>query len=655
MSSENSYIVSARKYRPSTFRSVVGQHNLSSTLKNAIASGRLAQAYLFCGPRGVGKTSCARIFAKTINCLSPDKDGEACGCCESCVAIDKGNSFDLVELDAASNNSVDDIRAIGEQVNVPPQAGRYRVFIIDEVHMLSTNAFNAFLKTLEEPPANVIFILATTEKHKVIPTILSRCQTYDFKRITINDIVDHLEYVAGQEGITVEREALGVIASKADGAMRDALSIFDQVSAATGGNVTFAGTLENLNVLDYDYYFRLVDSFRRGDVAEALLIYNEVRERGFDSLLFVNGLASHIRDLMVAFDNRTVRLLETSEEVEKKYLSQAPSLPVTWYYEALRLLNDCDFNYRTSGNKRLLVELTLIRLSRLLSTDKGPFELPEGTRAPLPSVNDIKGAVASSTSNQGYGSQSGRNISNKTSVNPELGKGSSTSVNTADANPEISASNPIDRIEPENPAKDPSKPIEKKAGIADKEETEINEEADSKNREDESNLQRSHSQELNSQKDNSQIEKSRRDRPRSFSLSETLKSREIKNNGLEKRTRAFTDEEFMKAWEDFIYGNPSLHILVNAMRSSVPTRSEESHYRILVDHPAQIQAFELSMSKLLGFLRDRLENDMLSLHVELSEKEQISQPKSPRELLRQIVEKNPALGEFIGKIGGELG
>ena len=283
MNDQTPYIVSARKYRPATFKTVVGQRALTATLKNAIDSHRLAQAYLFCGPRGVGKTSCARIFAKTINCLSPTPDGEACGQCESCRAIELGNSFNLVELDAASNNSVDDIRSITEQVNVPPQSGQYRVFIIDEVHMLSNAAFNAFLKTLEEPPKYVVFILATTEKHKVIPTILSRCQIYDFKRITVNDIIDHLEYVAGVEGIKTDRDALGVIALKADGAMRDALSIFDQVAASSRGDVTYANTIENLNVLDYDFYFRLVDAFRKGDIPSALLIYKEIRDKGFDS------------------------------------------------------------------------------------------------------------------------------------------------------------------------------------------------------------------------------------------------------------------------------------------------------------------------------------------------------------------------------------
>lgn len=368
------YIVSARKYRPGTFKSVVGQKNLTTTLKNAIDRKKLAQAYLFCGPRGVGKTSCARIFAKTINCLNPTPDGEACGDCESCLSIDRGNSFNIIELDAASNNSVDDIRNLTEEVNVPPQVGNYRVFIIDEVHMLSTSAFNAFLKTLEEPPRYAVFILATTEKHKVIPTILSRCQIYDFKRITTSDIVEHLQYVASEEGIEVSADALNVIARKADGGMRDALSIFDQVAASSLGHITYQSALANLNVLDYDYYFHLIESFRAGDVGESLIVFNEIQDKGFDTLFFINGLASHIRDLMVAADARTAKLLEVAEEVVEKYTLQARSLPLQWYYSALKIVNDTDFAYRTATNKQILVELMLIRLCQLLSPTVPPFD-----------------------------------------------------------------------------------------------------------------------------------------------------------------------------------------------------------------------------------------------------------------------------------------
>lgn len=368
------YIVSARKYRPSTFKSVVGQKTLTATLKNAIDRNKLAQAYLFCGPRGVGKTSCARIFAKTINCLNPTPEGEACGECESCKAMENGSSFNIIELDAASNNGVDDIRRINDEVNVPPQVGNYRVFIIDEVHMLTTQAFNAFLKTLEEPPRYAIFILATTEKHKVIPTILSRCQIYDFKRITTADIVEHLQYVARQEKVEVSPEALNVIARKADGAMRDALSIFDQVAASSMGNITYQSALANLNVLDYDYYFRLVEAFRGGDVGQSLLIYNEIQDKGFDTLFFINGLASHIRDLMVAADTRTARLLEVAEEVVEKYTQQARSLPLPWYFAALKIVNDTDFAFRTATNKQILVELMLIRLCQLLNPPTPPFD-----------------------------------------------------------------------------------------------------------------------------------------------------------------------------------------------------------------------------------------------------------------------------------------
>ncbi len=363
----NHYIVSARKYRPSTFDSVVGQKALTATLKNAISSGRLAHSYLFCGSRGVGKTSCARIFAKTINCLSPTPAGEACNQCDSCRAFNEGNSLNIIELDAASNNSVDDIRQLVEQVQVPPGQGKYRVFIVDEVHMLSSAAFNAFLKTLEEPPSYVIFILATTEKHKIIPTILSRCQIYDFNRITVRDIVDHLAYVAASEGMTAEPAALSVIARKADGAMRDALSIFDQVAASSRGNITYAGTIENLNVLDSNYYNRLLDCFLQGKTLETWLIYKEIRDKGFDSHFFINGLADYMRDLMVARDPSTIVLLEADDEVRNAMAQRAAKCHPEFIYRAMNLCNEADLNYRTASNKQFLVELTLAKICQLLS------------------------------------------------------------------------------------------------------------------------------------------------------------------------------------------------------------------------------------------------------------------------------------------------
>ena len=361
----DNYIVSARKYRPSTFRSVVGQKSLTTTLKNAIQSNKLAHAYLFCGPRGVGKTSCARIFAKTINCLNPTADGEACNACESCRAFNEQRSYNIHELDAASNNSVYDIRTLIDQVRIPPPIGKYKVFIIDEVHMLTTAAFNAFLKTLEEPPHHALFILATTEKHKVLPTILSRCQIYDFSRISIADMVEHLQYVSSQEGVTAEPEALNVIAQKADGGMRDALSIFDQVVSFTNGNITYQAVIDNLNVLDYEYYFRLTDAILSGNVRASLLILNEILGKGFDGQNIITGLAGHFRDLLVCRDESTLVLFEVGASIRERYKEMAKHCPDQLLFKAIELANTCDLNYRASRNKRLLLELTLIQLCQL--------------------------------------------------------------------------------------------------------------------------------------------------------------------------------------------------------------------------------------------------------------------------------------------------
>ena len=379
------YIVSARKYRPMNFDSVVGQRALTTTLKNAIATGKLAHAYLFCGPRGVGKTTCARIFARTINCQHLTPDGEACGQCESCQAFSEQRSYNIHELDAASNNSVEDIRTLIEQVRIPPQIGQYKVFIIDEVHMLSTAAFNAFLKTLEEPPHHAIFILATTEKHKILPTILSRCQIYDFNRMNVNDTVDHLKYVAEKEGIEAEVEALNVIAQKADGGMRDALSIFDQVVSFTGGHVTYQRVIENLNVLDYEYYFRITDLLLGNKVPEAMLLLNEILNKGFDGHHFITGLASHMRDLMVSRDASTLPLLEVSDSVRARYSEQAQRCDIKFLYRAIKVCNDCDLNYRASKNKRLLVELTLIQVAQLTTDDADAWcgRSPKKTLKPI--------------------------------------------------------------------------------------------------------------------------------------------------------------------------------------------------------------------------------------------------------------------------------
>lgn len=600
MANQKQYIVSARKYRPATFQTVVGQKALTSTLKNAILGGKLAQAYLFCGPRGVGKTSCARIFAKTINCMNPTVDGEACGECESCKAIERGSSFNLVELDAASNNSVENIRKITDQVNVPAQDGRYRVFIIDEVHMLSNAAFNAFLKTLEEPPKNVVFILATTERHKVIPTILSRCQVYDFRRITVNDIIDHLQFVAQNEGVIADREALGVIALKADGAMRDALSIFDQVVASTQGHVSYQSTIESLNVLDQEYYFRLVDVFKSGDVASALLIFKEITDKGFDALFFINGLAEHVRNLMVSVDPRTVSLLQTSEDWAKKYALQAPQLPKEWYYSAIKILNDTDYNYRLATNKRLLVELSLIRLSRLLS---GPQTIPSSTpnASPQPS--------ATNTSQSSYGAPFAAPDGNKPqpdpAIKPEAVSSQKSGVNLV--------------AKPEN------------YGISRNDRGQVSVSANGK----------------------SDIKRKPTERPTSFRLNSEKKKTSIKNVR-ESQNNPFSPEQFYQAWEDFANSHPEQRILVAAMRSSRPERSSDTIYKVSVDHPAQKQAFESMLPDMLDYFKRKLDNDFITLTVEVSEKTEAERGMNTKEFLKLVVSENPELAKFLKAVDAEL-
>lgn len=363
------YIVSARKYRPMTFDSVVGQSALTTTLKNAVSSGKLAHAYLFCGPRGVGKTTCARIFAKVINCQNPTATGDACGECESCVAFSEGRSLNIFELDAASNNGVEHIKALMEQTRIPPQTGKYKVFIIDEVHMLSSQAFNAFLKTLEEPPAHVIFILATTEKHKILPTIISRCQIYDFERMTVQSIIGHLKNVAEKEGIKYEDEALNLIAEKADGGMRDALSIFDQAASFCQGDITYQKVLEDLNVLDADNYFRIIDLSLENKVSEVMLVMNDILSKGFDAGQMINGLAAHVRNVLMSADEQTIQLIEASDQQRQKYAEQAKRSTPKFLYSALKILNQCDLNYRQSSNKRLLCELSLIQVAQITQDD----------------------------------------------------------------------------------------------------------------------------------------------------------------------------------------------------------------------------------------------------------------------------------------------
>lgn len=581
------YIVSARKYRPSTFKTVIGQPALTRTLKNAIDSHRLAQAYLFCGPRGVGKTSCARIFAKTINCLNPTDDGESCNECESCRAFNEGRSYNIVELDAASNNSVDNIRNITEQVRIPPQTGNYKVFIIDEVHMLSSSAFNAFLKTLEEPPQYVIFILATTEKHKVIPTVLSRCQTYDFNRITVDDIVEHLTYVAQSEGISAEPAALNVIAQKADGAMRDALSIFDQVAASSMGNITYRSAVDNLNVLDYEYYFRLVEAFSKGDVQEALLIFKDIRDCGFDSHFFISGLGNHLRQLMVAVDSRTESLLEVGRDVSRRFIEQSKSLPLRWYYRAMEICNECDLNYRLATNKQFHVELALIRLCNLA----------------VPQVDPSRPSV---------------------SLKPEVNASKATDTVCSSVNVE-GVVNPVqNKKEPENKPQAVTQPAKRTAPPR------MN-----------GNVRGNTPPRIN----NSGAD------PGKDSVDEEPST---DASGKTRRKEAFSTDDLIKAWSDFMNTHSSMHILVSAMRNAIPKMIDEVTYSVVAYNPAQQQMMESSMPQLLGYLRDRLSNDFISLRVELAPEDVSQRILSPREFLEDIVKSNNVIAEVLRDFDAEL-
>ena len=588
------YIVSARKYRPSTFRSVVGQQSLTHTLKTAIASGRLAHAYLFCGPRGVGKTTCARIFAKTINCEHPTPEGEACNECPSCKAFNEQRSYNINELDAASNNSVDNIRDLTEQVRIPPQTGRYRVFIIDEVHMLSQAAFNAFLKTLEEPPEYAIFILATTEKQKVIPTILSRCQIYDFARITVPDIVQQLQYVCEQENIEAEPAALNVIAQKADGAMRDALSIFDQVAASTEGHITYQSALDNLNVLDYDYYFRLVEAFLAGDVNQSLLIYKEIRDKGFDSQFFINGLAQHLRDLMVAATPQTRVLLEMNDDVAQQYGVQSAKLAPAFYYRALDLCNTCDLNYRNASSKQLLVELTLIKLCQLVAPQQPQpmAQQPLQKVAPAPAAAIPQQAAPSRPAPQQPVAQ---RPAAPQSAAPQP-------IASQPAAPQESAPLAPPAVAPAAPRIGRPRP----AGTA----------------------PRIMVNAVNSGADTA-----------SATPAATPPQ----------RTQPITAEQLQAAWLGYIEQHPQERALCTTMSYATPQPGDNAeHYVMIVGSPAEQKHVEEHKAELLKFLCDTVKNDRLALDVKVSETP-IETPKilSPREVVEQIKEHNPKFTQFL--------
>lgn len=646
------YIVSARKYRPATFDSVVGQKALTATLKNAIATHRLAHSYLFCGSRGVGKTSCARIFAKTINCANPTPDGEACNQCDSCRAFNDGNSMNIIELDAASNNGVDDIRQLVEQVQIPPSQGSYRVFIVDEVHMLSPAAFNAFLKTLEEPPGYVIFILATTEKHKIIPTILSRCQIYDFKRITVRDMIDHLSYVASQEGMTADPAALNVIARKADGAMRDALSIFDQVAASSRGNITYQSAIENLNVLDYNYYNRLLDCFLEGRVLDTWMIYKEIRDRGFDSHFFINGLADYMRDLMVALDPSTIVLLEADDEARKAMAETARKCSPDFIYRAMNLCNEADMNYRTASNKQFLIELTLAKICQLLSPSPDNGGNGEGRLQKIQAAGSSSPSRQPSAQSAGPSTVAGVPKASSPTVPPTNAGGHPAAGNlNPGAAPQASApssGSPSAASVPQssNPLSSPSAP----PGYAPQAPVQPS-------------VASAPIEPYNSSPRTASAVRKPLKRPgNTFSINPAFLGASMAQQGggqqqvqKEVRENPYTRDQLNKAWQGYIQAHPTEHILINTMRASFPSQIEGDSYGMMVENEMQRSVIEQASPGLLAFVRDAIRNDRFTLRVEINQGESSPHTWNEREVLDHMVGNIPALRSFIDDLGLTLG
>lgn len=592
-----SYIVSARKYRPSTFKSVVGQHALVNTLKNAVKSGRLAHSYLFCGQRGVGKTTMARIFAKAINCEHLTADGEPCNECESCRAFNEQRSLNIIELDAASNNSVDDIRQLTDQVLVPPVTGRYRVFIVDEVHMLSAAAFNAFLKTLEEPPKYVIFILATTERQKILPTILSRCQKYDFQRITPSDIAEQLKYVADHEGYTTEPEALNVIAQKADGAMRDALSIFDQVAAASMGNITYRAAIDNLNVLDYDYYFRLVDAFADNNVEQSLLVYKDVRDHGFDSRVFINGVAAHLRELVVAHSPELVPLMEVTGEIAERYKQQAARCPLGKLYQAMDLCNTCDLNYINATNKRFIVELTLIKICQLFGGETAAPTAPQPLRKVAPAA-----PAAPAPQRQAAPAPAPQPVQ-------------------AAPQPQAPVARPVRPVRPAPAPRPQATPGGKVAGLS--------------------------SVSIKAPISGTAVPQSQQ--PAGSNAADTEKKNDIRPLN-SPRSEAYTDDAFREGWREFVRQHEKEAMLYNAMIKGFPSATGEPfHYEFVVDNPAQKDKIESFMPDILQSLRNFVSNDSVMLSVKVRERQPGEKIWNQTELMKEAAERNPKVLEFIKK------
>ena len=585
------YIVSALKYRPLNFDSVVGQRSLTTTLKNAISSGKLAHAYLFCGPRGVGKTTCARIFAKAINCFDPQEGGEPCGKCESCQAFDQQRSMNIHELDAASNNSVDDIRELCKQVLIPPQTGKYKVFIIDEVHMLSPSAFNAFLKTLEEPPSYVIFILCTTEKHKILPTILSRCQVYDFQRMTTKNTIDHLMYVAEKEGYKAEPEALSLIAEKADGGMRDALSIFDQMVSFSGGNLTYENVCQNLNVLSQEYYFKLVDYFLEGKVPDCLLLLNDVLQKGFDGGNFIAGLATHMRNLLVSRDAVTLPLLEMSEKMRSRYQEQAQRCPIHFVYKVLKLSNDCDQAYRTSRNKRLQVEICLIQSAQASEPDNSDAS----GHGPAQIIKPVKKEAQTQSAPQ------------------------PVSVPKAEATKPVEKPSQVAQVNVPNSETKPAILPDKAQAVPDpaapKKLTKVSFKHFGAGKKDEEAT------------------------PTAPTMEATGGSEPINS------------EKLTAAWFAFIDSLPHESVaLAKRLKSLQPTVKDENNALLAVSNPQVQQTVESQMPQILAIMRKELRNDSFLLETQLEEMQEVVKSYSPQEMLKVLKKQNADVGELVSKL-----
>ena len=598
------YIVSARKYRPMTFDSVVGQAALTTTLKNAVKSGKLAHAYLFCGPRGVGKTTCARIFAKAINCEHPNEAGEACNDCESCRAFNEQRSFNIFELDAASNNGVDQIKTLMEQTRIPPQVGKYKVFIIDEVHMLSPAAFNAFLKTLEEPPSHVIFILATTEKHKILPTILSRCQIYDFERMTVPNTINHLKMVAEKEGIKYEEQALAVIAEKADGGMRDALSIFDQATSFCQGDITYKKVIEDLNVLDSDNYFRIVDLALENKVSEIMLVLDGILNKGFDGGNMIQGLAQHVRNVMMAKDSQTLPLLETSNEQKAKYQAQAQKAPTPFLYKALKIMNNCDVQYRQSSNKRLLVELTLIQVGQI--TQPEDQDVPSAGRTPH-RLKSLFQKIVAQLKPVAQGAGAGQDGS------------SNTPIAAATASPTPNSQTTQSQQSQDQPGKATATSVRKVnfSGIG---------------------------------MSFSNLKKNEERAQRTFNPIDKLKEEHTPASNAQDMNHSFTQEQVEGQWINMCMRMQNIKELIglaNRMKAVTPTITNFPNIEVVVDNQLLLNDILNIKNRIRPTFVQGLRNNQIQIDYRIAKADEIKKVLSKREVFDNIMDSNPAFKKMV--------